>query len=117
VGMLPDGKDAIAFRTRSVIRIMSYLSLGVQVPESHLAEGRAPVLDDADTTTQLQLVVHSGCQRPCDYYAAVHYQGYWFWIDHRDMNSKRSMLYLKVLLALADTGSREASPSLTIRAN
>lgn len=51
------------------------------------------------------------------YYAAVYYQGVWFWIDHRDFYSKWSMAYLKILLALADTGQKEAAPALTIRAN
>jgi len=42
--------------------------------------------------------------------------GYWFWIDDRDMESKRTMAYLMVLLALADTGAKE-TVQLTIQAN
>ncbi len=63
------------------------------------------------------MTVLSGCQKPGDSFVAVFYQGYWFWIDQSDFNSKRSMLYLKILLALADTGTKEAPPALTIRAN
>ena len=63
------------------------------------------------------MTVHSACEKPCDSYAAVCYQGYWFWIESSDFNSKRSMQYLKVLLALADTGPKEAAPQLTVRAN
>jgi len=59
----------------------------------------------------------SSCEPPCDAYAAIHYQGYWFWIDQRDFSSKRTIAYLKVLLALADTKQKEAAPALTIRAN
>src|SRR5258707_1278663 len=80
-------------------------------------DGRAPNLGDTNTSTQPQLTVHSGCQKPCDSFVAVCYQGYWFWIDRSDFNSKRSFLYLKILLALADTGQKEAPPALTIRAN
>ncbi len=116
-GMLPESNDEIAFRTRSVLRIMTFLALNVQVPDNHLADGRALDLGDAGSTTQPQLTVHSGCEEPCDDYAAVQYQGYWFWIDHRDFYSKRSMAYLKILLALADTAQKEAAPALTIRAN
>jgi hypothetical protein len=117
VGMLPDGEDEIAFRTRSVMRIMTFLAINVDVPACHLAEGRAPDLGDMSSSTQPQLTVHSGCQKPYDSFVAVCYQGYWFWIDYSDFNSKRSFLYLKILLALADTGQKEAPPALTIRAN
>jgi hypothetical protein len=116
-GMLPERNDEIAFRTRSVFKVMTYLAMNVQVPESHLAEGRAPDLGDTSSLTQPQLTVLSGCEKPCDIYAGVFYQGYWFWIDPRDFQSKRTMVYLKVLLALADTRQREAAPALTIRAN
>lgn len=116
-GMLPQAKDEIAFRTRSVLRIMTFLALHVEVPAPHLADGRAPDLGDPGSTRHPQLTVHSGCHKPCDSYAAVQYQCYWFWIDQSDLNSKRSMYYLKILLALADTGPKEAPPALTIRAN
>ncbi len=116
-GMLPDAKEEIAFRTRSVIRIMTFLAINVQAPASHLADGRAPDLGDTSSSMPPQMTVHSGCQKPCDSFVAVFYQGYWLWIDQSDFNSKRSMLYLKILLALADTGAKEAPPALTIRAN
>jgi hypothetical protein len=115
-GMLPQDKTEIAFRTRSVLRIMTYLALNVQVPAAHLADGRAIDVGDSGEA-QPQLTVHSGCKMPCDSYAAVCYQGYWFWIEQSDFHSKRSMMYLKLLLALADTGQKDAGPALTIRAN
>ena len=116
-GMLPKAKDEIAFRTRSVLKILTFLALNVQVPESHLADGRAPDLGDTGSPAQPQLTVLSSCEKPDDAFAAVHYQGCWFWIDHRDFYSKRTMMYLKVLLALADTKQKDAAPALTIRAN
>ena len=116
-GTLPKAKDEIAIRTRSVLKILMFLALNVQVPESHLADGRAPDLGDTGAPTQPQLTVLSGSEEPCDAFAAIRYQGYWFWIDPRDFCSKRTMMYLKVLLALADTKQKDAAPALTIRAN
>ena len=116
-GMLPKERDEIAFRTRSVLKILTFLALNVQVPESHLADGRAPDLGITGSPTQPQLTVLSGCEEPCDAFAAIQYQGHWFWIDQRDFYSKRTMMYLKVLLALADTKQKDAAPALTIRAN
>ncbi len=116
-GMLPSAPNEIAIRTRSVLRIMTYLALFVDVPANHLAEGRAPDVGLTEQEMAPPLTVHSGCERPCDTYAAVCYQGYWFWIDPCDSNSKRSMVYLKLLLALADTMPRNLAPALTIQAN
>ncbi len=116
-GTLPKEKDEIAFRTRSVLRILAFLALNVEVPESHLADDRAVDVGDTDSPAEPQFSVHSGCKEPCDAFATVHYQGYWFWIDQRAFHSKRTMLYLRILLALADTKQKDAAPALTIRAN
>lgn len=116
-GMLPAAKDEIAIRTRSVIRILAFLALNVQVPPGHLADGRAPDVGDTSAPTQPQLTVFSGCEPPCDAFAAIQYQGCWFWVDPRDFHSKRTFVYLKILLALADTEQKDAAPALTIRAN
>ncbi len=116
-GMLPQKDDEIAFRTRNVFRIMNYLSLNVQVPPCHLADGRALDFGDLSSEMPPPFMVYSGCEAPCDAYSAIQYQGHWFWIDQRDYNSKRSMAYLKVLLALADTSREDPTPALTIRAN
>jgi hypothetical protein len=115
-GMLPKDKNEIAFRTRSVLRILTYLALSVQVPEQDLAAGRAPAISLPASSTPPQFTVLSSCKKPCDCFAAVHYRGAWFWIDDRDFNSKRTMGYLKILLGLAE-GKKEAPPALTIRAN
>jgi hypothetical protein len=116
-GMLPKEKDEIAFRTRSVFQTLRFLALHVQVPEAHLADGRAPDLGDSGSPTEPPLTVFSGCEEPHDFYTAIRYQGYWFWVDQRDFPSKRTFLYLKVLLALANTEEKIVAPALTIRAN
>ncbi len=116
-GTLPRDKNEIAFRTRSVYRILAFLALDVQAPECHLADGRAPDLGDNTTLSEPHFTVYSGCEMPKDCFAAVQYQGYWFWIDQRDFNSKRTMIFLKILLAMADTRTKEGAPVLTIRAN
>jgi len=111
--------EKIAVRTRSVLRVMQALSEYVEVPECHLAEGRARNIEISEEDPDPLLRVYSGCKKPCDSFAAIQYQGYWFWIDQRDdgARSKRSMAYLRTLLALADTGERAPGPLVTIRAN
>lgn len=116
-GLLPRAKDEIAFRTRSVYRMLMFLALDVQVPECHLAAGHAPALGSLAEEQHPHFTVQSSCKKPDHCFAAVQYQGYWFWIDQRDFNSKRTMIFLKILLALTDTRQKENSPVLTIRAN
>lgn len=107
----------IAILSRSVIRILSELSTNVYVPPEHLASGIAPDLGGALPEAQPPLQVYSGCARPCDAFAAVCYEGRWFWINKNDFFSKRTMGYLLVLLALSDTGAKENLPVITIQAN
>jgi hypothetical protein len=115
-GAVASKPNEIAFMTRSAIRVLVNLSTFVEAPASHLASGRAA---DYGGTTEAEprFVVHSGCEKPCDCYAAVCYRGCWFWIDDCDLESKRTMAYLMVLLALADAGVKETVPFLTIQAN
>ena len=42
------------------------------------------------------------------------YRGYWFWIDDRDMGSKRLFTFLMFIFTLVETGGKEGAPVLTI---
>jgi hypothetical protein len=93
------------------------LSTYVEVPIEHLASGTAPNLGDLEPGERAPFRVCSGVQRPHDPFVAVCYKGHWFWIEESDFRSKRTMAYLLVLLALADTGAKESLPVITIQAN
>ncbi len=109
--------NEIAILSRSVVRILSELSSFVEVPVEHLANGSAPPIGEQDPGAQPVFRVCSGSEEPCDSFAAVRYEDHWFWIEKSDSHSKRTMSYLLVLLALADTGSKESLPVITIQAN
>jgi hypothetical protein len=116
-GATRGGPNEITLLTRSIYHILNQLAVTVQVPDIHLAEGRAPPLGGDMADEHPRFSVLSGCERPKDCFTATCYRGYWFWIDDRDSESKRTMAYLMVLLALADTGAKEPVPFLTIQAN
>lgn len=116
-GATRGGPREVTMATRSIYRVLSLLAVSVQVPEVHLAEGRAPLLDGDMAEEQPRFMVFSGCKKPKDCFTATCYRGHWFWIDDRDAESKRVMAYLMVLLALADTGTKEPVPFLTIQTN
>jgi hypothetical protein len=116
-GAVAESPNEIAILSRSVIRILQELSVGVEVPVEHQCRGIAPDLGDVGLAGEPLLRVHSGPAKPCDAFAAVCYEGQWFWIDKSDNRSKRTMGNLLVLLALADTGTKESLPVITIQAN
>lgn len=109
--------NQIAILTRSILRMLSELSAFVEVPDVHLAEGIAPAIGEQELDGVPPFKVWSSEEKPRCPFAAVCYQCHWFWIDQRDTNSKRTMAYLMVLQALADTGPKEGLPLVTIQAN
>lgn len=116
-GSTRGGPGEVTMATRSIYRVLALLATSVQVPDAHLAEGRAPPLSGNAAEDRPRFTVLSGSEKPQDFFAATCYRGHWFWIDDRDAESKRTMAYLMVLLALADTGPKEPVPFLTIQAN
>jgi hypothetical protein len=116
-GATRGGPNEITMATRSLYRVLGQLAVSVQVPDVHLAEGRAPPLSGDMAEEQPRFTVFSGCKKPKDCFVATCYRGQWFWIDDRDAESKRIMAYLMIMLALADAGTKEPVPFLTIQAN
>jgi hypothetical protein len=109
--------NEISILSRSVLRVLSELATFVEVPAEHLASGIAPPIGEVDDDEQPPMRVLSGLKKPHDPFTTICYEGQWFWIEKSDFLSKRTMAYLLVLLALADTGSKENLPVITIQAN
>ena len=62
------------------------------------------------------LRIHSSKSKPSDASVSVFYRGHWFWIDDRDLKSKRAFAFMLMLFTLADTGQKESLPLITIPA-
>jgi len=116
-GASSSSPNEIAILSRSVFRVLSELSSFVDVPAEHLAAGIAPHIGDVEDPAHSPFQVYSSAKKPCDPFISVCYEGRWFWIEKSDSRSKRTLAYLLVLLALADTGSKENLPVITIQAN
>ncbi len=108
----------VAMLTRSMLEILAETSHGVDVPPADLEEGRATKMDGASVAganTGL-LQVHSSDTKPRaeDAFTVVHYRGHWFWVDDRDLRSKRGLGFLMALFTMLQSGTSAAPPVLTI---
>jgi len=115
-GAVNTSSTEIALLTRSVMEIMTELCADIQVPPEHERDGRAGPTVPLELQKQIEFKILSGTSRPgeADCFAMVRYKGFWFWIDDRDFASKRTMNFLLVLTALAETGAGIAPPAVTI---
>jgi hypothetical protein len=104
--------DELAIGSRSMFEIFSEMAQGVQIPESD-RDGRT-VERKPGTSGGLLLQVHSGKARPPDAHVAVRYRDHWFWIDGRDVTSKRMFLLAQILLSLNDTTAGANAPLVTV---
>lgn len=113
-GANQQGPEELAVVTRSLLHVMQIMAAGVEVPEVDVAEGRAlPGLRPDDQIGRL-LRMHCSDAPPADAFAAVSYRGRSFWIDDRDLASKRALAFLMMLFTLAEPGSADNAPVLTI---
>jgi hypothetical protein len=115
-GSVQRTRSEVAMVTRSMVEIMLELSAGIDLPPGHAEEGRVlPLgLPDAGRSVTPQIHIRSGTVAPGDAYAAIRYKGYAFWIDDRDIRSKRLFSFLMLLFSLAESGQPSAAPLVTI---
>ena len=115
LGAVSTSDREIAILTRSMLEIMAEASAGIEIPETDLREGRAtkqaPLVD-----TMMVIQVHSADKKPPanNAFTTIKYHEHWFWVDDRDLSSKRGLSFLLGLFTLAESGPVLPPPSLTI---
>ncbi|MBC8002095.1 MAG: hypothetical protein H7X97_05865 [Opitutaceae bacterium] len=113
------GADSeLTVNSRSMLQIMGAFSSYLDVPEAHLKDGRAmPAFENSAPGSRKDLVrIHSGKDKPEAAFAAVRYRDHWFWIDDGDLLTKRALTAVMFFFTLAETGSPEKLPLITIPA-
>lgn len=118
-GSLPSHGRELAVITRSILHVMTTMAAQVEVPAQDVAEGRATpgfAAGDGEKQTHGLVRIHSSPDEPVDASVAVRYRSHWFWIDDRDLKSKRAFASMLLLFTLTDTGQKESLPLITIPA-
>ena len=112
-------ENELAVNSRSMLQIMQAFASHLDVPEPHLKDHSAwPSLETTATSESRQqsVRIYSGKNKPASAFAAVRYRDYWFWVDNGDLQTKRALTVVMFFFTLADTGSPEKLPLITIPA-
>lgn len=112
---LPVGGDTLAIFTRSLLQVMTALSLGVEVPPEDLRRGLTPAMSENMPGHAPLLRVRSSTAEPEHAFVTVFYEKKWFWVANDDWRSKRTFSSILFLFTLADENAK-ALPVLTIPA-
>jgi len=119
-GRQASAPNEIAMLTRSIIEMLADLSLWVEVPPEHAASGRTrPTLDRESEEAygfEPLIRVRSSTVAPESAFVAVRYEGLWFWIDHEDFGSKRTLSFMQLMFSLAESGGGQTAPVVTVQA-
>jgi hypothetical protein len=114
-GLIPKDDTEMAMLTRSMLQIMIELATQFNVPEEHLTEGRTvPSLTGKDDDYLIR--INYSKEHPENGFVAIQYRDYWFYIDDRDLISKRTFTFMMILFSLMETGGTEGLPIVTIPA-
>ena len=119
-GSVANNTREIAVRTRSLLHVINTMAQQVEIPSQDIAEGRATpgiCTNNSILPAQQRLVrILNSQEEPEEAYVAIRYRNRWFYIDDRDVLTKRAFSFLVLLFTLAETGEKDPLPLITIPA-
>jgi hypothetical protein len=120
-GSIPRDDKEIAMLTRSLLQVIVDLSADIEVPASHVEEKRVSPTHVEEAVKDgriLPLVrIHSSSGKPDDAFVSVPYRDSHFWIDDRDLMSKKIFSFLMFVFTLVETGEKATAPIVTVPTN
>ena len=115
-GLIQKNDTEIAMLTRSMMQIMVELASQITVPQEHITEGRTISTASRSDDDNYLIRINNSREKPENGFVAVRYRDYWFYIDDRDIRSKRTFAFLMILFSVTETGGKEGLPLVTIPA-
>jgi hypothetical protein len=119
-GAVSQDNKEIAVLTRSFLEVIVDLAADIEVPDIHVEEKRVnPVYVEKTIEGQniLPLIrIRCSLTKPGDAFVVVSYRNSYFWIDDRDLMSKKMFSFLMFVLTLVETGEKGSTPIVTIPA-
>jgi hypothetical protein len=117
-GSVASSDRELAIQTRSMLQIIIELASHIDVPQQDVAEGRVFAAPREAVPDFPELIsIRSAPDQPEEAFVAVRYRDLWFWIDDRDLNSKRMFSFIMLMFSLTETGKGENAPVVTVPTN
>lgn len=117
-GAIPSDDKEIAILSRSVLEIIVDLASTIEVPSVHVNEHRvnpAFVEMTAQGAPIAPLIrIQSSQEKPPDAYVSIPFRDHWFWIDDKDLPSKRMFSFLMFVFTLVEKEEKVGAPIITI---
>lgn len=115
--------SVLDLETRSLLQVLFFVSHGIDIPNEHIREGKVPMTCNPDGTPFDWRQVMDGLfrihcmkskKRPEQAYVSVFYEGYWYYIDQRDRDTKATFSLLLEVSRLELQSSESNAPLLTL---
>ena len=120
-GAVSRNDKEIAILTRSILEVLIDISADIEVPAAHVEEKRVNPTHVEEAIKDgriLPLVrIHSSSKKPDDAFVSIPYRDSHFWIDDRDLMSKKIFSFLMFVFTLVETGEKGAAPIVTVPTN
>lgn len=121
-GSISKSDKEISLQPRFMMEIITDLASNIQVPDSHVAAKRVnPTFmeNSAGGNSPDPLIqIYSSPKKPEDAFVSIPYHDYWFYIDDKNLQSKRVFSFLMFAFTLTETGiPKEGTPIVTIPTN
>ncbi len=117
-GSVAGNNREIALLTRSMLEILIDLSSYIDVPAASAVERRTFPTPPPETFQGAPIAplirIQSSERHPGDTFAAVPYRQGWYWIDDKDLASKRLFTFIMFLFTLTETEGKQGAPIITI---
>lgn len=117
-GSVAKDDHEVAILSRSILDVLIDLASFIEAPPKDVEEKRVNPTNQAGTFEGRPLPpllrIHSSSSKPEDAFVAVRYRDHWFWLNDRDMLSKRMFSFLMFVFTLVETGEKTTAPLVTI---
>jgi len=117
-GSIPRNDREIAILTRSILEVIIDLSADIEVPAADVQENRVnpTVVERTGSGEKISplIRIRSSAGKPDDPFVSVRYRNSYFWIDDRDLGSKRIFSFLMFVFTLVETGEKGIAPVVTL---
>jgi hypothetical protein len=104
----------ISLQCLSLMQIMASLAGRVEVPEADVAAGRAIPGLPARQPAGVEPRIKTAATEPSDVFSSVRFHNHWFYVDDRDLATKRVFSFILLAFTLLDDTKHDSPIQLTV---